>query len=249
MSETTSAQTEKRQRVMGWVAVALSTLATSVLGIVAGEEVVMRDWPAALSHAAQMLVVIVATLVALRWPRVGGSLLVLAGLGFMLQLTLGLIALFSPAAPLLLLLIVAGVLYFYSRPRPRRLTYVVIAVVPLVLFGITSFLPGPGEELPVQRVSPAAEAVMVNSGHSLIFTAAAQDPDGDLRALEWSVSGPSKKAEIRRRVDLAGSQAQDSFELAFPDAGSFGVSALFTAASGQTGEAYWLVTVKPPRAD
>lgn len=88
MSETTSAQMEKRQRVMGWVAVALSTLAASVLGIVAGEEVIMRDWLGALSHAAQMLVVIVATLVALRWPQFGGSLLVLAGLGFMLQLAL-----------------------------------------------------------------------------------------------------------------------------------------------------------------
>lgn len=157
---------------MGHTAVALSTLAALVLGIIAGEEVVMREWPAVLSHSTQMLVVIAAALVALRWPRVGGSLTVLAGLGLVLEVIISLIGgpellvLFLPAALFFLLLIVAGLLYFRGRPSRRRLTYVVIVAVPLVLFGVTSLLPGPAEELPAQRVSPATEAVTASAGHS-----------------------------------------------------------------------------------
>ena len=127
MAETTSAQMEKRQRVMGWVAITLSTLAAAVLGIVAGERVVMRDWPAALLHSAQMLVIIAAAAVAVRWPRVGGSLTALVGLGLVLEMIIPfiggpeLLVLFLPAALFFLLLIVAGPLYFRGKPSRRRL--------------------------------------------------------------------------------------------------------------------------------
>ncbi len=254
MTETTSARIEKRQRVMGWVAVALSTLAAAVLGIVAGERVVTQDWLGALLHSAQMLVIIAAALVALRWPRVGGSITTLAGLGLVLEMVITviggpeLLALWPPGALFLLLLIVAGPLYFRGRPSRRRLTYAVIVVVPLVLFGITSLLPGPGEELPAQRVSPATEAVVVNAGQSLTFTAAVQDPDGDLRSFEWSVTDSHHKQIITQQVELAGGQAQaeESFEVVFSDVGDFTVGGFFTAASGRVGEVSWLVTVKSP---
>ncbi len=250
MSETTSAQIEKRQRVMGWVAITLSTLAAAVLGIVAGERVAMRDWSAALLHSAQMLVIIAAALVALRWPRVGGNLTALVGLGLVLEMLIPfiggpeLLALFLPAALFFLLLIVAGPLYFRGKPSRRRLTYAAIVVVPLVLFGVTSLLPGPGEELPVQRVSPAIEAVTVSAGQSLTFTATAQDPDEDLRTLDWVVLGADHKIKMERRVDIVGGQAQESFEVAFPEVGSFTVEAEFMAASGRPGSTSWSVTVK-----
>jgi len=82
----------------------------------------------------------------------------------------------------------------------------------------------------------------VTAGQSLTFTAAAQDPDGDLRTLEWWVT----KMNIGKQVDLAGGQARESFEVTFPDAGRFDVQALFTAASGRDGSTFWSVTVKSP---
>jgi len=230
------------------VAVALSTLVASFFGMFAGGEGVGEGWPAMVAHAVQMLVVIVPALIAVRWPRVGGSLIVLAGLGFGLWFLLpGLIAgaVVGSVFPQVLFLIVAGLLYFYGRPSPRRVTYAVIVGVPLVVlalsFALAALLMGFGDAPVVQRVSPAEEAVTVSAGQSLSFTAAAQDPDGDLRRLEWLVDGMT-----RRSVELAGSQAQESFELAFPDAGSVIVEAFVDDGSGRGESIHWSVTVQAP---
>ena len=74
----------------------------------------------------------------------------------------------------------------------------------------------------------------------------AEDPDRDLRTLEWGVWGADRKTKVGKRVDLAGGQARESFEATFPDVADFTVVARFTAASGRVGEVSWWVTVKSP---
>jgi len=79
MSKMNLTPINKRKRVMGWVAVALSLAVASFFGMFAGAEGVTEGWPAMLGHSLQTLVLIVPALIAVRWPRVGGSIIVLAG--------------------------------------------------------------------------------------------------------------------------------------------------------------------------
>jgi len=67
MSKMNLTPINKRKRVMGWVAVALSLAVASFFGMFAGAEGVTEGWPAVLGHSAQMLVVIVPALGS-RWP-------------------------------------------------------------------------------------------------------------------------------------------------------------------------------------
>jgi len=50
---------------------------------------------------------------------------------------------------------------------------------------------------------------------------------------------------MKQRVELWGGQAQEGYEVAFPEAEDFGVTAVFWSASGE-GDVEWLVTVKSP---
>lgn len=123
----------KRERIFGWVAVALSVLLGSFLGMFAGGELFTEGWGATLAHLAQVLVVVILALVALRWPRIGGSLLVLAGLavGATFRFHVSVAFLFAP-------LIMTGLLYFFGRPTPLRLAYSFVAGIPLAIVALTA---------------------------------------------------------------------------------------------------------------
>ncbi len=152
--ETASAGINKRKRVIGWVAVALSTYVVSRLVMFVGP----WGWLPGVGRSTNVGLIVAAlvfAVVAVRWPRVGGSLFMLAGaallLVFILNLAAGMATLMGspfglPAAIdsgsvafllskfLSLPVIIAGLLYFFGKPEPRRLAYAVIIALPLVVF-------------------------------------------------------------------------------------------------------------------
>ncbi len=151
---TASGRINKRNRVIGWVAVALSTYIVSRLVMLVGP----WGWLPGFGRSPMWFVIVAAlvfALVAVRWPRVSGSLFMLAGSAllfvFILNFAAGIAALdgssfglpaainnasvaFTFSGFFSLPLIVAGLLYFFGEPEPRRLAYSVIIVVPLVIF-------------------------------------------------------------------------------------------------------------------
>ena len=130
------------QLVLGWAAVTMSAMLGSFFGMFAGGEGVYDGWGAFLGHLVQMLAVSLLALASVRWPRAGGSVMALAGVG------LGLAFGFNPSVAFLFApLTIMGLLYFFGRARPRNVAYALIAGAPAVvtaLTALTGVLFGPG---------------------------------------------------------------------------------------------------------
>ncbi len=138
---TTSTGVSRRQFVIGWVAVALSVMAASFLGVFAGGEGVSDGWQAGLSHLFPMLVLIVSALIAVRRPRLGGVLYLFAGA--VLFSRIGFASGFRGilmALPIVLPVLLAGILYLFGRPGPRRLAYALIIGIPIFATALAAIL-------------------------------------------------------------------------------------------------------------
>lgn len=238
---------------MGWAAVVLMALVASFFASLAGGELPTDPWGMRLFHLIEMPSLLGLAVAALRWPRAGGVVVAVGGFWPAIPpiLTGGqgaweTLALLAGTWPIIAVVVVTGVLIFFGRPRPGRVTYGIVVGVPLVIFTLSLVVGAVfplGDNPIAQRVSPEAEAVTVAAGQSLTFTASLQDPDGNLRQLEWVVDG-----QTRQRVDLAGGQAQESYEVAFPDAGRVTVEAYVTDTRNLDGGVIWSVTVEAPAA-
>lgn len=144
----------RRRRVVGWVAVALTVLVASSFAAFAGGELFMEEaegfgWPAMLGHLAQAAPVVLIGIIAVRWPRIGGSLILLLGVGFLIVPAVvansseGIGAIFAAlgyAAPVLVPIAAAGLLYFYGVPSRRKLTYALVVAVPVAFFALSALL-------------------------------------------------------------------------------------------------------------
>jgi len=132
----------RRQSVLGWIAVTMSAMMGSFFGMFAGGEGVYDGWGAFLAHLAQMLALVLLALAGVRWPRAGGSSLVVAGLG------LGLAFGFNPSEAFLFApLVLMGLFFVFGRVSPRKAAYSIIAGAPAVvtvLTAIMGILLGPG---------------------------------------------------------------------------------------------------------
>lgn len=135
-----TAMTTKHRQLLGWLAVGLSTLAASYWAFWGIIENFHEGWwhPSLGMRIAQLLgmyllftnLFVATGLIGLYWPRLGGSLHILAGLWALWF--------FQAASPLLVLpfmfgpLIATGVAYWFGRPSPRRLAAGVLCGVPLL---------------------------------------------------------------------------------------------------------------------
>jgi hypothetical protein len=248
MAASSPAGVTKRQQAMGWAAVIVTTALAMIVASFAGGGVITARWYEAAILTVQMLVVMVPPLFALRWPRVGGILVMVSGVVLVALLAipalftdepvraLGAVGLFFP---LIIILVVAGALYIYGRPRPLKLAYMAAIVVPLIAFTASTFTAN--EPPAVERVAPAEKAVMVGVGQSVTFTALARDPEGELAGMGWAVD---EKEQEGTHKELSGAQAQESLTVSFPSAGTFIVEAGFTDRSDWYSSVTWEVTVK-----
>ena len=74
MTSTYSVKTAPYQQVIGWAGVVLAALLASMIGVLAARDL-GEGWPL----FSEMLVLMALSLTALRWPRLGAALFVLAG--------------------------------------------------------------------------------------------------------------------------------------------------------------------------
>jgi hypothetical protein len=136
---------ENWRAVVGWIAVVLSTLVSSGWAFWGAIENFHEGWhlsalwknlALSLGYLSFMLISIALTLVALRWPRIGATILLAVGTWFCYWIYSNRPLAWSVILswiPLCGLLPVTGVLYWFGRPRPKRWAYRVAVGVPVLI--------------------------------------------------------------------------------------------------------------------
>lgn len=184
-----------RQQILGWIAVGLSTIIACVWALWGIIENFHEGWyydslasNLALmfgQYLSVMLIFLVVTLVAIRWPRVGGFLHAL--IGFLLVFyfyPLYRTALTLITGPLILL----GTLYWFGRPQPRKRACLLIVGLPMLTLIVCGVEPVYRVAGRVDDGNLQARAVEGN-GVKLIWA-----PDGP----GWPRDGVSWQEAIRR---------------------------------------------------
>ncbi len=147
----------------GWLAAGLMILITSLWAYWGAAELYYEGWglpfPEPLYYFIPCAITLALTLLALKWPRLGGWLIILLGAAFtwfVLRRRLGQMGLtdFLSWFPLTLLTLAVGILFvwagreaFHARPSPdarpwrRHLPYLLAAGVPaLIILGVSAWM-------------------------------------------------------------------------------------------------------------
>jgi hypothetical protein len=139
----------RSQQILGWLAVALSTLLCCFWAFWGGIENFHEGWhyPSLLmnlglmlvQYLSPMLLVLAAALMGLRWPWLGGGLHITAALAvaWFFRSSASVIVYAFIAGPLMLL----GALYWFGRPQPRRWAAAIVAGVPLLTLVVSAAVP------------------------------------------------------------------------------------------------------------
>ena len=130
--------------IVGWTAEGISTVLSSVWAFWGIFESFHEGWyfdslarnlALTARYLTLMLTLVALSVTALRWPRVGGSLYQLFGIGFCIWilmtrkvLSLGVVLGWTPA---ILPPLFPGVLFWFGRPRPLSLAYGIAVLVPV----------------------------------------------------------------------------------------------------------------------
>jgi hypothetical protein len=137
------------RQTCGWLAVVLSALAGAFWAFWGGIENFHEGWYSRslllnlglmfAQYLAPMLLVVLAGLAGVRWPRLGGALHATGALAaaWFLRGAASVVVYESVVGPLLLL----GSLYWLGRPRPRRWAAAVVAGVPLLTLVASGAVP------------------------------------------------------------------------------------------------------------
>jgi hypothetical protein len=136
----------RKAMILGWVAVGIATFVSSLWAFWGIYESFHEGWyfkslsenlALTVKYLAIMLVSVALSVIALRWPRTGGSLYQLFGVGFcvwilMTRRVLSLIVVLGWLRALLPVLIV-GILFWAGRPTPVSLAYKISLLLPLLV--------------------------------------------------------------------------------------------------------------------
>gem|GEM_PF-6482989 len=130
----------RRESVLGWLAVALITLISSFFALFAGGETA-NEGLMGLGHVVQMAVVVIPGVVAVTFRRSGGMFAVIGVFSIVF------FGFLQPISYILgIPLITAGVLFYFGHPQPKKLAYLVLVGVPLLVglaTAIGALLAGP----------------------------------------------------------------------------------------------------------
>ena len=181
-------QLDKRQTA-GWIAVFISTAVTcfwAFWGIIENfhegwyyESFLSNIGLMFAQYLSPMLIFMGLTLISIFWPRLGGSLHIVAAL-----LAIGFFNAFANPALFLLIapLIGLGALYWYGRPRPKRTAVLLIVGLPmlaLILFGTAPILQVS------QRYYDGDLQVREIPGNGITLTWAPDGPGWPRRGANW----------------------------------------------------------------
>jgi len=136
----------RKSAILGWIAVGISTLISSLWAFWGVFESFHEGWyfkslsqnlKLTLGYIALMLVLVTLSVIALRWPRTGGSLYQLLGVGFGVWILMTRKALTPKVVlgwlPALLPVLVLGILFWVGRPAPVSLAYTISVLLPLLV--------------------------------------------------------------------------------------------------------------------
>jgi len=170
----------KKQKIMGWIAVGLSTVITcgwAFWGIIENfhESWYFESWWSNLGmmfvqYLSPMIIFMGVTLISLFWPRLGGGMH-----GLIALFAVWFFKAFSNAATFLIILplIGLGVMYWFGRPCPRKLAISLVVCLPILT-------------LIISGISPAVRVSQrVNDGNLQ-----ARLVEGNGIALTWAPDGP-----------------------------------------------------------
>lgn len=129
-----------KTQILGWAAVAVSTLIASIWAFWGIIETFHEGWfhdsllknlgLMFLQYLGPMMIFVFLTLLAIAYPRAGGPLHALIGLA------LGLFLFgwddFAPMVLIIIPLVLLGLLYWFGRPEPRRWAYRIAVGLPLL---------------------------------------------------------------------------------------------------------------------
>jgi hypothetical protein len=182
-----------KQQIAGWIAVGLSIIITSIWafwGIIENfhegwyhESLLSNLGLMFLQYLSPMLIFMGATLISFFWPRFGGGLH-----GFVALLAIWFFKAFSNAATFLIILplIGLGVLYWYGRPRPRKLAVALAVGIPMLTL-VVSGTPS------VIRVSQRVDDGNLNArrvqGNGVTLTWAPDGPGWPRTGSDWYEAG------------------------------------------------------------
>lgn len=136
----------KKAMVLGWIVVGISTIISSLWAFWGAFESFHEGWYfeslapnliLTVKYFALALVFIALSVIALRWPRAGGILYLLFGIGFCIWIYTTRkepnLSVILSWLPMTLPPIFLGALFWKGRPAPVRLAYMITLLVPLVV--------------------------------------------------------------------------------------------------------------------
>ena len=138
-----------KAQLLGWIAVALSTLIACIWAFWGIIENFHEGWHQSsillnvglmfVQFLGPMIIFLSLTLLSIAYPRVGGILH--AFIGFALALFLFGWDDFAPMVLIIIPLILLGVCYWFGRPEPRRLAYKIAVSLPLLTLVVCGIEP------------------------------------------------------------------------------------------------------------
>lgn len=182
-----------KQQIAGWIAVGVSVVITSFWAFWGSIENFHEGWyhESLLSnlglmffqYLSPMLIFMGLTLISILWPRFGGGLH-----GLVALLAIWFFKAFSNAATFLIILplIGLGALYWYGRPRPRKLAVTFAVGIPM----LTLTLSGAPSVIRVsQRVDDGNLNARLVQGNGVTLTWAPDGPGWPRAGSDWYEAG------------------------------------------------------------
>jgi hypothetical protein len=181
-------QPDKR-RILGWVAVGLSTAITCIWafwGIIENfhegwyyESLLSNLGLMFVQYLSWMLIFMGVSLISIFWPRFGGSLHMIVAL-----LAVWFFKAFSNAATFLLILPLFGfgMLYWYGRPEPRKIAVSLVVGLPILTLIISGIAPALRVS---QRIDDGILQARVVSGNGVNLNWAPDGPGWPREGGDW----------------------------------------------------------------
>jgi hypothetical protein len=179
----------KKNKLLGWIAVGLSTVVTCVWAYWGAIENFHEGWYFAslwsnlglmfVQYLSPMLIFMLVTLFSIFWPRFGGGLH-----GLIALLAIGFFQAFSNAATFLIILplIGLGALYWFGRPQPRRLAVSLAVGLPMLTLIISGISPAIRVS---QRVNDGNLQARLVQGNGVELTWAPDGPGWPREGGDW----------------------------------------------------------------
>jgi len=206
----------KKQKIMGWIAVGLSTLITcgwAFWGIIENfhegwyfESMWSNLGMMFVQYLSPMLIFMGVTVISVTWPRVGGGLHGLSAL-----FAIWFFKAFSNAATFLVILplIGLGVMYWFGRPQPKKLAVSLVVGLPMLTLIISGISPVIRVS---QRVNDGNLQARLVQGNGVELTWAPDGPGWPREGGDWYAAWQACQYLFEDGLNLATS-SQDIWRL------------------------------------